>query len=94
MPITNVQFGSNLRPSTVDVMNKLNEVIDVVNTLSSSDHSSDIKALQTRVTNVETTASANSTAIGTLQTTVGDHSTDLTQIKNTLYTPLASNENA
>lgn len=31
MAISNVQFGSNLRPSTVDVMNVLNAVVNKIN---------------------------------------------------------------
>lgn len=93
MAISALQFGSNLRPSTVDAMNKINEIIAVVNDLDASDPSSDIAALTTRVTNVEATANTNSTNITTLQNTVSGHTTDLTAINTALFTPLASNEN-
>lgn len=92
--IANLPFGKNLRPSTVDAMNKINEIIGVVNTLQNSDSAQRITALETRVTTAEGRITTNAGNITTLQGDVAENSDDISDIKTTLYTPLASNENS
>ena len=90
--ITSLEFGANLRPSVVVVINKLNEVITAVNTLEATDNTSDITALQTRCTNLETQATTFSDNITTINTTNSTQQADIDNIKTTLYTPLDSTE--
>lgn len=102
MAITSIEFGKNLRPSTVDALNKINEVITAVNQLQPSE----IKQLQEDVSTLKTqmsTANGNITtlqgqmstangSISTLQSGVSTNTVDISDIKTTLYTPLESEE--
>lgn len=95
MAIESIKFGKNLRPSTVEVIKKVNELITVVN---QSDPDA-ISALQTSVTSLQANVKQNSqkitTAEGnidTLQDTSASHTTDIDKIKVTLYTPLSDND--
>lgn len=95
MAIAELEFGKNLRPSTVETMNKLNEVIKAVNDLDGSEIEnikSDIATLKTNVANDSTRITANAGKISSLETTTSSHSTDIDAIKITLYTPLSSTE--
>lgn len=96
MAIEPLAFGKNLRPSTVDVMNKVNELISAVN-------SADIGALEQikqDIDGLKQTDTNLSGQIGTLQTNydeleprVKQNENDLANVKITLYTPLESTEN-
>ena len=90
--VTTLEFGSNLRPSVVSLIKKLNEIVTAVNALEAADNTSDIKALQTRCTNLETQATTLSGNITTITNTNTTQQTDIDNIKTTLYTPLAANE--
>lgn len=96
MAIEPIAFGKNLRPSTVDVMNKLNEVIASVNQLDPSNIDQierDVSTLKTQMStaqgNITTLQSQVSTANGNISTLTSD----VDDIKITLYTPLSSTEN-
>lgn len=91
--IAALPFGKNLRPSTVDAMNKINEIITVVNTISSSDDAQRISALESRMTTAEGRITNNATNITGIQADIADHADDLSDIKTTLYTPLSATEN-
>lgn len=93
MSISPIQFGRNLRPSTVDALNKINEIIVAVNAIDPSGEQAEINALKTRMTNAESRITTNTGDIATLQTTTADQQDDIDDIKTTLYTPLASDEN-
>lgn len=103
MAITPIEFGKNLRPSTVDVMNKLNEVITAVNGLDPSDIQqieSDVSTLKTQmstansnITALQGTTQTNTQNISTLTTAVGENTNDINDVKTTLYTPLEAVEN-
>lgn len=102
MTITPIEFGKNLRPSTVDALNKINEVIAALNQLQPSEIDqlqSNVSTLQTQMStangNISTLQSQMSTAngnISTLQSGVTANTEDITNIKTTLYTPLESEE--
>ena len=102
MTITPIEFGKNLRPSTVDAINKINEVITAVNQLQPSEIEQiqeDVSTLQTQMStangNITTLQTQMSTANGnitTLQSGVATNTEDITNIKTTLYTPLESGE--
>ena len=88
MTITPIEFGKNLRPSTVDALNKINEVIAAVNQLQPSE----IDQLQSDVSTLQTQMSTANGNISTLQSGVTANTKDITNIKTTLYTPLESEE--
>ena len=102
MAITPIEFGKNLRPSTVDALNKINEIITVVNELQPSEIDElqqNVTALQEQMStangNISTLQGQMSTAngnISTLQTSVTNNTDDINDIKVTLYTPLKSTE--
>jgi hypothetical protein len=76
MAIASLTFGKYLRPSTVEAMNKINELITAINSLS--DTSNDVATLKTQMS----TANTN---IGTLQT-------QMTKVNTSLYTDLSTAE--
>ena len=93
--ITAIKFGRNLRPTTVESVNKINELIAAINKLDPDA----ITALQREVSNLNSTVATHTTQIGTansniteLKSTANAHTTDIDKIKVTLYTPLAANE--
>ena len=95
MAIDELAFGKNLRPSTVETMNKLNEVIKAVNDLDGTEIEtikSDIATLKTEYSNADARITANSGKITTLESTTATQQTDIDAIKITLYTPLSSDE--
>lgn len=85
----------NLRPSTVDSLNKINELIDQVNTLSNINHDSienaiaqlqkDLQTVQTQISNLSTSDTTNTADITSLKS-------DMDKVKITLYTPLSSTD--
>mgnify|MGYP002587085099 CR=1 FL=1 len=93
MAIAPITFGKALRPSTVEAINKINEIIPVLNSVDPSA----IQALQRDVETLKSTTAATNknvatitTDIGNIKTTQGEHTTDIDKIKVTPYTPLAS----
>lgn len=102
MAIEPIAFGKNLRPSTVDSINKINELVTAINQLQPSEIDqlkSDVSTLQGQMStangNISSLQSEMSTAngnISTLQTSVTDNTDDINDIKTTLYTPLTSSE--
>ena len=102
MAITPIEFGKNLRPSTVDALNKINEVITAVNQLQPSEINQiqeDVSTLKMQMStangNISTLQGQMSTAngnISTLQSGVSTNTEDISNIKTTLYTPLESGE--
>lgn len=90
-----IKFGKNLRPTTVEAIKKINELVTFVNQLNTAK----IDTLQTDVNNLKNTVSTHTTNIdkaksdiSKLQTTTTTHTTDIDKIKVTLYTPLAEDE--
>lgn len=90
-----IKFGKNLRPTTVEAVNKINELVTAVNQFNSTE----INTLQTDVNKLKTTVAANTSKINTansnidkLNQTTSAHATDIDKIKVTLYTPLVSGE--
>lgn len=96
MTISLIEFGQNLRPTTVAVVKKVNEVIGAVNALnpnSISQLTRDVESLKTSTAETEKKVTANQASITKLQTTQAQHTTDIDKVKVTLYTPLVENEN-
>lgn len=91
MAIDKLSFGKNLRPSTVDVMNKVNEIIDTVNSSDLSELDTvkqDIEQLKTTDNNL----SQQIENLNKLEPRVSQNESDLENVKITLYTPLESTE--
>lgn len=95
MKISLIEFGQNLRPTTVSVVKKVNEVIDAVNALnpnSISQLTKDVASLKTSTEATDIKVKANETSIANLQATQARHTTDIDKVKVTLYTPLAETD--
>lgn len=93
--IKTIEFGKNLRPSTVEAINKINELVTAINLLDPTE----IDTLQTDVRNLQTTVGTHTSQINTantnissLKTTTAKHTTDIDKVKVTLYTPLKSDD--
>lgn len=95
MAIQSIDFGKNLRPSTVEAIKKINELVTAVNAIGVES----IGQIQTDVTNLKATVQSQTNDISKLKTetaslknTTGAHTTDIDKIKVTLYTPLTSSD--
>ncbi len=93
MAIAALEFGKTLRPSTVELINKINETITAVNALNPAaveQLTSDVAALKTTISNLTTKVTTNTNNIATLTQTQASHTQNIDKMKVTLYTPLAS----
>lgn len=93
MAITALTFGKTLRPTTVELVTKLNEIIAAVNALDPAavtQLSKDVQALKTTTTDLTSKVTANTGSITTLTQTQTSHTQDIDNMKLTLYTPLAN----
>lgn len=93
MAIAALEFGKTLRPSTVELINKMNETIAAVNALNPAaveQLTSDVAALKTTTSGLTTKVTTNTESIATLTQTQTSHTQDIDKMKVTLYTPLAS----
>lgn len=93
MAITALEFGKTLRPTTVELVTKLNETIAAVNALNPeavTQLSKDVQALKTTTTDLTSKVTANTGSITTLTETQTSHTQDIDKMKVTLYTPLAN----
>lgn len=92
MAITQIEFGKNLRPTTVDLVKKVNETITAINNLNPSAMEqliTDVNTLKQSTAATDKKVQANTANITSLQTTQQQHTTDIDKMKVTLYTPLA-----
>ena len=95
MAITALEFGKTLRPTTVELVTKLNETIAAVNALNPAavtQLSKDVQALKTTTTDLTSKVTANAESITTLTQTQTSHTQDIDKMKVTLYTPLANHD--
>ena len=93
MAIAALEFGKTLRPSTVELINKMNETIAAVNALNPAaveQLTTDVAALKTTTSGLTTKVNTNTESITTLTQTQTSHTQDIDKMKVTLYTPLAS----
>ena len=88
MPIQPMTKAKSMRPSAIDTIDKINEIITRVNELDSNDYQTEIDALTTRVSNTETQLTAVNKNIETIESTNTAQQSDIDNIKETLYTPL------
>ena len=93
--IQQLKFGKNLRPSTVDAMKKINEIVTAVNQLNPTEIDtlqSKVNTLESKTTQLENTVTQNGTDIDALQTETSSLTTDMNKVKVTLYTPLSAED--
>lgn len=93
MAIAELKFGKTLRPSTVELINKMNETIAAVNALNPAaveQLTQDVATLKTTTSGLTTKVTTNTNSITTLTQTQTSHTQDIDKMKVTLYTPLAS----
>ena len=93
MAITALEFGKTLRPTTVELVTKLNETIAAVNALNPAavtQLSKDVQALKTTTTDLTSKVTTNTGNIAAITQTQTSHTQDIDKIKVTLYTPLAN----
>lgn len=95
MAVTALEFGKTLRPTTVELVTKLNETIAAVNALNPAavtQLSKDVAALQATTTDLTEKVTTNTGSIATLTRTQTSHTQDIDKMKVTLYTPLANTD--
>lgn len=93
MAIAALEFGKTLRPSTVELINKMNETIAAVNALNPAaveQLTNDVASLKTTTNGLTTKVTTNTNNIVALTQTQTSHTQDIDKMKVTLYTPLAS----
>lgn len=93
MAITALEFGKTLRPTTVELVTKLNETIAAVNALNPAavtQLSKDVQALKTTTTDLTSKVTTNTGNITAITQTQTSHTQDIDKMKVTLYTPLAN----
>lgn len=93
MAIAALEFGKTLRPSTAELINKMNETIAAVNALNPAaveQLTSDVATLKTTTNSLTTKVTTNTNNIATLTQTQTSHTQDIDKMKVTLYTPLAN----
>ena len=93
MAIAALEFGKTLRPSTVELINKMNETIAAVNALNPAaveQLTNDVASLKTTTNGLTTKVTTNTNNIAALTQTQTSHTQDIDKMKVTLYTPLAS----
>lgn len=89
--IDKLLFGKNLRPSTVEVMNKTNEIIEALNASDLSEID-DIKEQLQQLNISLNNLSEQIANLQSLEPRIQANETDLEKVKITLYTPLESTE--
>lgn len=97
MAIKPIEFGKNLRLSTVDAIKKINELVTSLNNIDASAISklvTDVKNLQTTVASHTTNIDSNTKNLDAVKKTQEAHTTDIDKIKVTLYTPLSAEDTA
>lgn len=93
MAITVLAFGKALRPTTVELVTKLNETIAAVNALNPAavtQLSKDVQTLKATTADLTEKVTTNTGSIATLTQTQTLHAQDINKMKVTLYTPLAN----
>lgn len=95
MTVTKLEFGKALRPTTVELVKKLNETITAVNALNPNvvtQLSQEVNTLKATASNLSSKVTKNTGDIATLTQTQESHTEDIDKMKVTLYTPLQSTD--
>lgn len=97
MAIKPIEFGKNLRPSTVEAIKKINELVTSVNNIDVSAIKklvTDLNNLQATVASHTASINSNTAGLNAVKNTQASHTTDIDKIKVTLYTPLSAEDSA
>lgn len=95
MAIKPIEFGSNLRPSVVTTIKKINELVAGLNEVDPDSVvtlKSDVNLLKTEMTQAQADILSNKNSITELSTSLSSALQDISKIKTTLYTPLEETE--
>ena len=90
-----INFGSNLRPSVVTNIKKINELVTAVNEVDPSSVATlknRVSTLENNMTQAQSDLSALKNSVNELSTSLSGALTDISKIKTTLYTPLEETE--
>lgn len=91
MAINPIGKTKTMRPSLIDVIDKINETITVVNNLNSNDYQGEIDSINTKIGTINTQIQNANTNISNAQADITLLESDVNNIKETLYTPLSEN---
>ena len=89
MAISPMTKDKVMRPSLIDAVDKINEIITAVNAVDMQGVDSRLTALETSDTTINGRIDGLATRTTDLESDVSDNTDDITQIKTTLYTPLS-----
>ena len=93
MAISPMSKDKVMRPSLIDAVDKINEIITAVNAVDMQGVDDRLTALETSDATINTRIDGAVARLDTDEATLSDHTDDLTQIKATLYTPLSQGGN-
>lgn len=82
-----------MRPSLIDAVDKINELVTAINTLDPTGIDSRITALETSDTVINGRIDGVITRVTTAEGDIDAAETDIATIKTTLYTPLSQGGN-
>jgi archaellum component FlaC len=94
MAISPMTKDKVMRPSLIDSVDKINEIIVAVNLLDPAEIDaieSRVDALETAVTSINTRLDNIAQSLVTINASIATMSSDIDNIKVTLYTPLSGN---
>ena len=94
MAISPMTKDKVMRPSLIDSVDKINEIIVAVNLLDPAEIDaieSRVDALETAVTSINTRLDNIAQSLVTINARIATMSSDIDNIKITLYTPLSGN---
>lgn len=96
MSIEKLSKNKVMRPSLIDSVDKVNEVIDAVNLVDPTQIQTlqnDVESLQTSVADLNTRVGNISTTLTNILSVQATQQQDIDDIKVTLYTPLSEGGN-
>ena len=93
MAITPMDKTKVMRPSLIDAVDKINEIVAAVNAMDPTSIDNRVTALETWQTSTDSRLTTMSSDISANTADIGTNTTDITTIKTTLYTPLSAGGN-
>lgn len=93
MAITPMDKTKVMRPSLIDAVDKINEIVAAVNAMDPTSIDNRVTALETWQTSTDSRLTTMSSDISANTADISANTTDITTIKTTLYTPLSAGGN-
>lgn len=93
MAISPMDKTKVMRPSLIDAVDKINEIIAAVNAADPTDIGSRVTELETAQQNTDTRLNTISSDLSDAEADIATHAADISTIKTTLYTPLSQGGN-